>query len=117
MTKKKLLLYPKVVRQPQDFKGSKIWTVPNQSLSLAEILRRFTRKESLPIEKEGFYETRFGDLEKTANADILEQFEKADEIRAYAHRAKTLLEERDKPVPPPEPPPAKKKKKVVPPTT
>lgn len=105
-TKKKMVLYPKVDRKPQDYKGEKLVTVPNQSMSLSEILRRFTRKESLPIEKDGFYETRFGDLEKTANADILEQFEKADEIRSYAHRARTLLEERDKPIPP-----------VVPPTT
>lgn len=77
----KLRLYSKAVVRRQTFKGCKILTVPNQSMSLAEILERYTRKESLPLAKEGVYETRFGDLEKIAKQDPVEQLEYAQQLR------------------------------------
>lgn len=82
MAKKKLVLYPSnIVYEKKSFKGVKKVTVPSQSMSLREILTRFTRKESLPVEKDGVYETRFGDLEKLKNEDITVQHEKISEIK------------------------------------
>lgn len=78
------------------FKGAPKLTVPNQSMTLREIIRRFTRKEPLAIQKEGFYETRFGDIDALARMDITEKIEAIDAIRQYANRAKQLLDEKDK---------------------
>lgn len=86
------------------FKNEKVVTVPNQSMTLKEIIRRFTRKEPLAIEKQGFYETRFGDIDALQRMDITERLEAIDAIRQYATRAKELLKEKDKPTPPPTPP-------------
>lgn len=86
------------------FKGEKVVTVPNQSMTLREIIRRFTRKEPLAIEKQGFYETRFGDIDALQRMDITEKIEAIDAIRKYAARAKELLIGKDKPTPPPVPP-------------
>lgn len=81
MAKKKCVLYPSNIEYVvKSYKGVKKVTVPSQSMSLREILIRFTRKESLPVEKEGVYETRFGDLEKLKHEDIVVQREKIDEI-------------------------------------
>jgi len=87
--------------QPKKYSFKKVQkvTVPNQSMTLREIIRRFTRKEPLAIEKQGFYETRFGDLDALQRMDITEKIDAIDAIRQYAQRAKTLLEERDKPTP------------------
>lgn len=49
-------------------------------MSLRDIIKRFIRKESLPINREGFYEDRFGDLEKLANEDVVVQLDRAREI-------------------------------------
>lgn len=76
-----LITYPVVIVKAQDYSHVKVKTVPDQSMSLQEIIRRFTRKESLPIEKEGTYETRFGDLEKIGNMDLTEQSEKIADIK------------------------------------
>lgn len=69
-------------RAGQSFTGVKRCTVPNQSLTLQEIVKRFIRRESLPISKEGVYEDRFGDLEKLAKADIIEQMAKVEELKS-----------------------------------
>lgn len=79
--KKKLILYPAVARRPQSYLGIKSETVPDQAMSLHEIIRRFTRGESLPIEHRGVYETRFPDLEKLRDADIFERQEQIEYIR------------------------------------
>lgn len=63
------------------FKDVKRTVVPNQSMSLREIVRRFVRRESLPLSQDGVYEERFGDLEKLAKADITVQFERVAEIK------------------------------------
>lgn len=90
--------------KPYSFKNEKVVTVPNQSMTLREIIRRFTRKEPLAIEKEGFFETRFGDIDALQRMDITEKIEAIDAIRKYANRAKELLKEKDKPTPPSAPP-------------
>lgn len=81
MKERKIVLYPKVVVKAQDFKKSTVHTVPNQSMSLREILTRFTRREPLPVEKEGYYETRFGDIEKLKNLDPVEQQEESEKLK------------------------------------
>lgn len=78
----KLHLYPEVKIIRQSSKGRKLRTVPNQSLSLREIIRRFIRRESLPVHMEGVYEERFGDLEKMSKADIVEQMETVESLKS-----------------------------------
>lgn len=74
-----LYVRPKVAGK--SFKGVKVVTMPDQSMSLREILQRFIRKESLAISKEGTYADVGLDLEKLANADMVEQMEVADIIK------------------------------------
>jgi len=76
-----LHLYPTVKVVGQDFSKEKVITVPNQNLTLRDILKRFIRKESLPVEKEGVYHENLGDLEKMQHEDITVRKEKAAEIR------------------------------------
>jgi len=66
----------------QSFKGDKVWTVPSQSLSLAEIIKRFIRRQPLPTTNDGIYETRFGDIEKMALKDPVEQLEYAADLES-----------------------------------
>lgn len=55
--------------------------VPNQSMSLQEILTRFTRHEELPVYHEGAYdEDGDEDLEKLANADLVDKEEYAAKL-------------------------------------
>jgi len=75
-------LYQKPVIKRQSFAGVKKVVVPKQSMSLREIVRRFVRRESLPVSHEGVYENRFGDLEKMRNLDIVDQLEIADDLKA-----------------------------------
>lgn len=73
--------YRTVAVKRQSFKLEKRITVPQQSMTLHEIIRRFVRREQLPVLKEGTYETRMGDLEKLAKEDISVQMERVEEIR------------------------------------
>lgn len=67
----------------QSFKGVKRVTVPNQSLSLREIVRKFVRREPIMTRTtEGVYETRFGDLEKVSQMDMFDQLEVVDQIKS-----------------------------------
>jgi len=75
-------LYPVVERHGKDFSNEKIVTLPNQNMSLKDIIRRFLRKESLPIEKDGIYVDGLGDLEKLQHEDITVRKEKAAWIRS-----------------------------------
>lgn len=75
-------LYRPVKVARQSFAGVKKCVVPNQSMSLKEILQRFVRREALPVARQGIYEERFGDLEKLSKADITEQLERVEEIKA-----------------------------------
>lgn len=73
----------------------KVKTVPSQSLSLREIIRRFVRHESLPVHKDGVYEDRMGDLEKLSNADITEQLERAEDIKSKIAKADARMKAKD----------------------
>lgn len=63
-------------------------TVPDQSLSLQDILDRFSRKEALPVGKDPSYNDEIEidspfavDLEKLGQADILDKMEHAEQWR------------------------------------
>lgn len=56
--------------------------VPNQSLSLQEILQRFTRGEPLEIGREGAtFDDGDEDLEKVKNADLVDKAEFAERMK------------------------------------
>lgn len=75
-------LYPSARSTSVSFRGVKRMTVPGQSLSLREIVRRFVRREALPVNaKDGVYEHRFGDLEKISKLDLVEQHEIIDSLK------------------------------------
>lgn len=75
-------LYPVVKVDRQDFSKEKSITVPNQNLSLRDIILRFLRKETLPVDHEGTYQENLGDLEKLQHEDITVRKEKAAHIRS-----------------------------------
>lgn len=79
-------LYPQRIFVGKSYKGVKRCTVPNQSMTLAEIVQRYVRREPLPLLKEGMYEDRFGDLEKIERLDISEKYELARKARANVDR-------------------------------
>lgn len=85
-------LYPPVQVKGQSFKHVKRNTVPNLALSLREILRRYVRREPMPTAHDGYYEERFGDIEKMKRMDIVDQLAKADEL----HEAISAFEKREK---------------------
>lgn len=89
-----LRLYPSVQVARQSFKGVKTVTVPNQSMSLKEILKRFVRKESLAVEHDGFYADNLGDIEKIRNEDIIVQQERAEELKASILKAQKREEKK-----------------------
>lgn len=66
-------------------KGGKI-TVPDQSMSLQEILTRFTRKEKLPIGFDIQYHNVDYDLEKVARLDLTERDEFLEFQRSVKRR-------------------------------
>lgn len=74
-------------------------------MSLREIVKRFVRREPLPVSHEGQYEDRFGDLEKLKNADITEQFDRVEELKqqiaAFEKREKQRAEKRNAQTPSP----------------
>lgn len=91
--KKILRLYPEVKVLGQSFVGVKRVTVPNQSLSLRDILQRFVRRESLPVLQEGFYEDRFGDLEKIKEEDITQKHERVNELKDVVSKGRKAEKE------------------------
>lgn len=60
--------------------GKKI-VVPNQSLSIEEILQRFTRNEALPIGQEVQYHESDDDLEKISHMDLVDKAEYAETLK------------------------------------
>lgn len=75
-------LYPLVKVQGKKFTGVVRSVVPNQSMSLREIIKRFVRRESLPVSHEGIYSEGHGDLEKLSRRDISEIFDDGRDLRA-----------------------------------
>lgn len=75
--------------------GGKKLVVPNQALSLQEILERFTRGEPLEIGRgEGQYDDGPEDLEKLAHADLVDKAEAADKFAETQRKYKK--QEKDK---------------------
>lgn len=88
--------------------GKKL-VVPNQSISLEEILRRFTRGEPLQIGRDVQYHESEDDLEKISKMDLVDQeefrqrqletqelFKQQEKDRRKAQRKKFLDEERSR---------------------
>lgn len=82
-----LRLYPKVKVKRQSFIGAKKFVLPSQSMTLREIILRFTRRESLPVEKQGVYHEGLGDLEKAQNEDITVRMERVSQLRSAIKKA------------------------------
>lgn len=91
----KVRLYPPVKVIGKSFKNSVRHTVPMQSMSLREIVKRFVRRESLPQFKEGMYEDRFGDLEKLKKEDLVVQYERLEELRSQLKAMKKRIEDKE----------------------
>lgn len=98
----KLILYSSRTNKGQKFGKAKVFTIPSQSMTLKEILKRFVRNESLPIAREGVYEDRFEDLEKLSRKDITEQMEVVETLKAGNNSRKNKRKEVE-PSPPPAP--------------
>lgn len=105
-------MYPKVPRVFKEL-SNEVVVLPNQSMTLADIIKRFVRKESLPVAKEGIYHESEYDLEKVAKADLTERMDVLNEVREKVKRTKKKMDEADKvkrppasvdPVPPVDPP-------------
>lgn len=91
-----LRLYPEVKVKRQSFVGHKVHTIPSQCMTLRDIIIRFTRKESLPVEKQGVYIDNMGDLEKAQHEDLTVKHERAELLRqkiAKGEAAAKLREE------------------------
>lgn len=67
--------------------GKKL-VVPNATMSLAEMLRRFVRREVLPVERKGTYVETDYDLEKIPHMDIVEREELLEEFKAVTAKKK-----------------------------
>lgn len=57
------------------FKDCKVLTVPNDALTIRQIIARFVRNQSLPVQKEGVYMDVGEDIEKIRKADFTEREE------------------------------------------
>lgn len=73
-------------------------TVPNEALSIKEILRRFTKGMPLDVlEKEGAYDEHASfdsiDLEKLKHADLYEQMEVLDKMKLVAQEKRKELDD------------------------
>lgn len=60
---------------------AKKMVVPDQSLSLQEILLRFTRNEQLPIGKDVQFHESDDDLEKVSKMDLVDRAEYVDKLK------------------------------------
>lgn len=68
------------------FRGKSL-VVPNQSMSLEEILSRFTRGEPLEIGREGAqYDDGPEDLEKVSHMDLVDRAEFVDKLKQTQKR-------------------------------
>lgn len=85
-----LRLYPPVKVIGKSFKHCKVIVVPDQSMKLSDIIRRFIRGEALPVSKEGFYAEGHGDLEKMSKDDLSVLHE-----RRIALRERSIKEKAD----------------------
>lgn len=91
----KIQIHPDVPRVRRVAYGKKR-TVPNQAMSLREMLRRFVRREPLPVEKQGVYIESDYDLEKLPHLDRTEQDEILAEMKGKTEKAKAKVEKKKK---------------------
>lgn len=75
----KSIAIPKPV-EGQKFTGVKL-TVPDQSMSLQEILTRFTRNEPLPIGNQVNFHESDDDLEKISKMDLVDRQEYIEKLK------------------------------------
>lgn len=92
---RKLRLYPTVKVTGQDFSKVKKVTVPAQALTLKEILKRFVRRESVAVERDGMYADHLGDLEKMQHEDITVRMERAQELKQNIEKAKARMKKKE----------------------
>lgn len=88
-------LYPVVARRRQDFTGVKRVTIPNQTMSLKEMFKRYVRREPLPVEKQGVYVETDYDLEKVSKMDRVDQEEIYQEMKAKADSLENEIKKED----------------------
>lgn len=84
---KKLVYYREQKVTALDFKGVKEVVVPKQCMSLKEILIRFTKKQSLPVEHEGYHANVGVDLEKASRADFVDRDETREQLDKFTKKA------------------------------
>lgn len=90
-------LYPKVAVKGQSFVGVKNHVVPNQSMTLKEIIKRFIKHESLPIIKEGTYsDAQDIDLEKFSQEDIVVRHEMVEDHKQKVEGMRADLDKQQK---------------------
>lgn len=80
--KKNLVLYPTRPIVGQSFVGAKKHVIPNQCMTLQEIIRRFIKREPLPAEHEGSYHEGEYDLEKLAKEDMVVRGQVLEDVKA-----------------------------------
>lgn len=86
-------LYRPVTIKRKSFKGVKKVVVPNQSMTLQQILKRFIKREPLPVEHKGYYEDRYDyDLDKVLHEDPVEKSEIFEDVKANVEAAKQKAE-------------------------
>lgn len=81
-------LYPAVKVIGRDFSKVPVNTIPNQSMTLKEIIKRFLKREPVPTLKEGYYQEGMGDLEKMRHEDLSVIHERAVESARLFRKAK-----------------------------
>jgi len=79
-----------------DFSKVKKQVVPNQAMTVREIMKRFMRNEPLAIAKEKFYHDGSFDLEKVAHADMVDRDEFIEIQTRIQKRFKAQEEYREK---------------------
>lgn len=89
-------LYPEVKVKRKSYAGVKSIVKPSQSMSLSEIIRRFTRNEAIPASKEGVYIDGLGDLEKMCKEDLVIQHERIEEVKQKVKKFKDEEEEKSR---------------------
>lgn len=91
--KRKIVLYPVFEEKGLDLSKEPKVVVPNQSMTLRDIIKRFVKKESLPAQKEGIYHESEYDLEKLSKADLTEQHEVIEELKQKVKRKKKVVDD------------------------
>lgn len=106
MRYKNAVAFPRPELPSKDWSQIERLTVPDQSLTLADIIDRFSRKEALPIGKQVSFNDEIEvdspfavDLEKLAKADIIDKMEYVEQWKtvttAYAEQDKKAKAAKD----------------------